>query len=100
MSRSRRHRMRWFGSTCGFQPHGTDYSGKRTEPREYVGARRGKEGLLTEATTKLGLCQVRSETGHPCHRLAVVKLRGIPFCEWCACQQEAYFAIGEMTQEL
>src|SRR5215216_816443 len=26
-------------------------------------------------------------------------LRGIPFCEACAREQEAYFAIGELTQE-
>jgi hypothetical protein len=29
----------------------------------------------------------------------VVKIRGIPFCEACAREQEAYFAIGELTQE-
>jgi hypothetical protein len=28
-----------------------------------------------------------------------VEIRGIPFCEACARQQEAYFAIGELTQE-
>jgi hypothetical protein len=29
----------------------------------------------------------------------VVEIQGIPFCEACARQQEAYFAIGELTQE-
>jgi hypothetical protein len=29
----------------------------------------------------------------------VVEVRGIPFCEACAREQEAYFAIGELTQE-
>jgi hypothetical protein len=29
----------------------------------------------------------------------VVKVRGIPFCEPCAREQEAYFAIGELTEE-
>jgi hypothetical protein len=29
----------------------------------------------------------------------VVEIRGIPFCEACARQQEVYFAIGELTQE-
>jgi hypothetical protein len=29
----------------------------------------------------------------------VVKIRGIPFCEACAREQEAYFAIGELTRE-
>jgi hypothetical protein len=28
----------------------------------------------------------------------VVEIRGIPFCETCAREQEAYFAIGELTQ--
>jgi hypothetical protein len=26
-------------------------------------------------------------------------MQGIPFCEACAREQEAYFAIGELTQE-
>jgi hypothetical protein len=29
----------------------------------------------------------------------VVEIQGIPFCEACAREQEAYFAIGELTQE-
>jgi hypothetical protein len=29
----------------------------------------------------------------------VVEIRGIPFCGACAREQEAYFAIGELTQE-
>jgi hypothetical protein len=29
----------------------------------------------------------------------VVEIRGIPFCEECAREQEAYFAIGELTRE-
>jgi hypothetical protein len=29
----------------------------------------------------------------------VVEKRGIPFCEPCACEQEAYIAIGELTHE-
>jgi len=29
----------------------------------------------------------------------VVEIRGIPFCVACAREQEAYFAIGELTQE-
>ena len=41
---------------------------------------------------------MRSETDNPCLRLAVVKVRGISFCEQCACEQEAYFAIGELTE--
>ena len=29
----------------------------------------------------------------------MVEIWGIPFCEACAREQEAYFAIGELTQE-
>jgi hypothetical protein len=45
------------------------------------------------------LCQVRSKTESPCPHLAVVEIRGIAFCGLCAREQEAYFAIGELTQE-
>jgi hypothetical protein len=41
---------------------------------------------------------VRSGTDNPCLRPAVVKVRGISFCEPCAREQEAYFAIGELTE--
>jgi len=27
-----------------------------------------------------------------------VRVRGVPFCEPCAREQEAYFAIGELTE--
>jgi uncharacterized protein (UPF0212 family) len=54
-----------------------------------------KDLLKTEATKKLGVCQVGSRTDRP--RQAVVEIRGIPFCERCAREQEAYFAIGEMS---
>jgi hypothetical protein len=43
-------------------------------------------------------CTVRSGTDNPCLRPAMVKVRGIPFCEPCAREQEAYFAIGELTE--
>jgi hypothetical protein len=52
---------------------------------------------LGEATRKLGECQVRSKTESPCLHQAVVEIRGISFCEACAREQEAYFAIGELT---
>jgi hypothetical protein len=52
---------------------------------------------LTGATTHLGSCQVRSRTDRPCVRPAVVKILGVPFCERCASEQEAYFAIGELA---
>ena len=44
-------------------------------------------------------CQVRSKTESPCPHRAVVEIRGIAFCGPCAREQEAYFAIGELTQE-
>ena len=47
------------------------------------------------AKTKLGPCQVRSKTEHPCPHQAVMKIWGIPFCEPCAREQEAYLAIGK-----
>ena len=54
---------------------------------------------MIKATTKQEQqCRVRSETDNPCLRQAVVKVRGIPFCEPCAREQEAYFAIGELTE--
>jgi hypothetical protein len=55
---------------------------------------------LTQATSKPGPCQVRSKTQSPCLHRAVVEIEGIPFCEACAREQEAYFAIGELTQEM
>ena len=56
-----------------------------------------KDLLKTEATKKLGMCQVGSKTDHPCPRQALIEIRGVPFCERCAREQEAYFAIGEMS---
>ncbi len=41
---------------------------------------------------------MRSGTDNPCRRSAVVKIGGVPFCEPCAREQEAYFAIGEITE--
>jgi hypothetical protein len=54
---------------------------------------------LIGATTKLGPCQVRSKTQRPCPNQAVLEIRGIPFCEACAREQEAYFAIGKAHDE-
>jgi hypothetical protein len=52
---------------------------------------------LTEAKMPV-LCEVRSKTESPCYRRAVVEMRGVAFCGPCAREQEAYFAIGELTQ--
>jgi hypothetical protein len=42
---------------------------------------------------------VRSRTESPCLRSAEVEILGVAFCGPCAREQEAYFAIGELTQE-
>ena len=54
---------------------------------------------MTKAKKELGLCQVRSGTDRPCFRPAMLKIWGMPFCERCAHEQEAYFAVGELTQD-
>ncbi len=45
-----------------------------------------------------GRCQMRSGTDDPCLRLAAREIWGIPLCEKCAREQEAYAAIGELAQ--
>jgi hypothetical protein len=57
-----------------------------------------KEVFLREAKMPVS-CEVRSKTESPCHRRAVVEMRGVALCGPCAREQEAYFAIGELTQE-
>ena len=52
---------------------------------------------MTEA--KQDPCQVRSRTDSPCPRSAEVEILGVAFCGPCARQQEAYFAIGELSQQ-
>jgi hypothetical protein len=54
---------------------------------------------LIGATTKLGPCQMRSKTDRPCPHQAVMEIWGIPFCEACAREQEAYFDIGKLTMQ-
>jgi hypothetical protein len=46
-----------------------------------------------------GPCQVRSRTESPCPHGTEVEILGVAFCGPCARAQEAYFAIGELTQE-
>jgi hypothetical protein len=58
----------------------------------------GTDDSLTEVT-KPGPCQVRIYTQSPCPRSAEVEILGVAFCGPCARQQEAYFAIGELTHE-
>ena len=53
---------------------------------------------MNEAT-KLVPCQMRSNTEDPCPRRAEVEILGVAFCGPCAREQEAYFAIGELTDE-
>ena len=54
---------------------------------------------MTEATTKPGPCQVGINAEDPCPRRAEVEILGVAFCGACAREQEAYFAIGELTHE-
>jgi len=42
---------------------------------------------------------VRSRTESPCPRRAEVEILSVAFCRPCAREQEAYFAIGELTHE-
>ena len=53
---------------------------------------------MAEATSRMEMCQVRSGTDDPCLGLASVEILGVPFCESCAREQAAYFAIGELTR--
>ena len=41
---------------------------------------------------------MRSKTESPCPRRAEVEIMGVAFCGPCAREQEAYFAIGELTR--
>jgi predicted Fe-S protein YdhL (DUF1289 family) len=70
--------------------------GRMTSGRSRV---RRREALLSQATTNQGPCQMRSKTESPCLHRAVAEIQGIPLCEGCAREQEAYFAVGELTQE-
>jgi hypothetical protein len=51
------------------------------------------------AESKPAPCQVRSKTGNPCLRSAKAEILGVAFCGPCAREQEAYFVIGELTDE-
>jgi hypothetical protein len=62
----------------------------RTEGRKYF--------LIKTTNNQEQQCKVHSGTDNPCLRPAVVKVRGVPFCEPCAREQEVYFAIGEITE--
>jgi hypothetical protein len=57
-----------------------------------------EELVKPELTRGLAKCQVRSKTDRPCPRPAVVEIWAMSFCERCAREQEAYFAIGALTQ--
>ena len=59
---------------------------------------RRSEAPLSQATTKPGPCQMRSKAESPCLHRAAVNIQGIPLCEGCGREQEAYFAVGELTQ--
>ena len=58
-----------------------------------------KENLSIKVREAPEPCQVRSGTDDPCCRPTSVRIGGVPFCEPCAREQEAYFAVGELTEE-
>jgi hypothetical protein len=60
--------------------------------------RQAKEKLSTKVTKAPRSCQVRSGTDDPCRRPSALKIGGVLFCEPCAREQEAYFAVGELTE--
>lgn len=62
--------------------------------------RRLQSGRKLSFTGELERCEVGRETKRPCLNPAAVKIKGAPFCEGCAREQEAYFTVGEITQEL
>ncbi len=59
---------------------------------------RSRRVIFTGATMP-ALCEVRGKTESPCPRRAAIKIRGVAFCEACAREQEAYFAIGELAAQ-
>ena len=59
---------------------------------------RSREARSSGTTPELGRCQMRSETDSPCGRPAATEVMGVLLCERCSREQEAYFAIGELTQ--
>ena len=54
---------------------------------------------MTKAMVDMERCQVGSGTDRPCRHPAMVKIQGIPFCRLCAREQEAYFTIGQLTED-
>ena len=62
--------------------------------------RRLRNSRKLSSSGKLEQCQVGRETERPCPNPAAVEIRGVPFCACCAREQEAYFTVGEITQEL
>lgn len=73
-------------------------SGTHRQPTRSASVSTLKEGRLF-AGPKVGprRCEVRSGTDSPCPRPASVEILGLRFCERCAREQEAYFALGEST---
>lgn len=74
---------------------------KKRTPKEPRGDRqypwrRGYSPLVREGN--VGPCQVRIETDNPCPYPASTEIGDVPFCERCAREQAAYFAIGDLTQ--
>ena len=63
-------------------------------------SRRLQNGRKPSFPGKQGQYQVGRGTELPCPNPAAVEIRGVSFCTWCAREQEAYFTVGEITQEM
>ena len=82
------------------RPLAAQYPEPRSRSLVRAQRRRLRNGHELSSSGKLEQCQVGRETERPCPNPAAVEIRGVPFCACCAREQEAYFTVGEITQEL
>ncbi len=82
------------------RPLAAQYPEPRSRSLVRAQRRRLRNSRKLSSSGKLEQCQVGRETERPCPNPAAVEIRGVPFCAWCAREQEAYFTVGEITQEL
>ncbi|MBA4117063.1 MAG: hypothetical protein H0X71_11700 [Rubrobacter sp.] len=82
------------------QPLAAQYPEPRSRTPVRTQRPRLRNGRELSSFGKLEQCQVGRETERPCPNPAAVEIRGVPFCECCAREQEAYFTVGEITQKL
>ena len=82
------------------QPLAGQYPERRSRTPVRAQSRRLQNSCKPSSPGKQEQCQVGRETERPCPNLAAVEIRGVPFYTWCAREQEAYFTVGEITQEI